>query len=108
MRLFSKIYVGVLVPVIAVVYMLAYLAASRQVAVLEERIVEESRVVAAFMAKEIESAQLTLNWPFAGLEHLTEHPDFLFWWLVSDGTIRLAHDAAFMGTAPPSSLPPVD
>ncbi len=108
MRLFSKIYVGVFVPVIAVVYVLAYLASLQQVAALEERILEENRVVAAFMAKEIEQAQLTLKWPFAGLENLTQRPDFLFWWVVSEGTIHLAHDAAFMGTAPPSSLPPVD
>jgi PAS domain S-box-containing protein len=108
MKLFWKIYLGVLVSVVAVVYALAYLASIQQLGALEERIVQENRGVATVMAQDIEVGLLTEKWPFVSLEALTRRPDFLFWWTVSDGTIRLAHDAAFMGTAPPDALPKVD
>jgi PAS domain S-box-containing protein len=108
MRLTLKVFLGVLVSVVSVAYAATYLASRHQVAALEERIVEENRVVAALLGRQIEVAQLTLNWPFAGLEAVTKHRDFLFWWVVADGRIRLANDAAFMGTTPPRSLPSVD
>jgi len=107
MRLFWKIYLGILLSVAAVACALAYLSSVHQIRMLEDHIIDDNRTVAALMAKQIELGQVTLHWPFASLETLTRRQDFRFWWVIEEGTIRLADDARFMGTAPPSGLPKV-
>ena len=99
MKLFWKLYCVIFICFVTVVVISAYRMASRQIADVQEYIVEKKAAVVSLLTNEIETAHSELRWPFANLKQVSREDDFLFWWIVTDDqTIFLADDNSFVGT----------
>jgi signal transduction histidine kinase len=99
MKLFWKIYIAVLISFVAVIALISYVTSAKQLADAENRIVDKHIIIGSFISKDIERGQAEARWPFENLTKLSEHGDFLFWWIVEkNGTIHIADKASFIGT----------
>ena len=100
MKLFWKIYIAVFISFAGVIALIVYVTSAKQLADAENRIVDEHIIIGSFISKDIERGQAEARWPFENLTKLSEHGDFLFWWIVEkNGTIHLADKASFIGTS---------
>jgi signal transduction histidine kinase len=99
MKLFWKIFTLIFISFIIVVFLISYVITANQISDAEEHIIEENKIIASFLSKELEVGYLQSRWPFESLKKLSERKDFLFWWVVKDnGIIYLADDASFTKT----------
>ncbi len=98
MKLFWKIYCVVFISFVAVIALSSYVTSAQRISDAEESIAEEHRAIGSFIASDIERRQSESKWPFESLKRLSEHHDFIFWWIVQeDGIIHLADKASFIG-----------
>jgi PAS domain S-box-containing protein len=99
-KLFWKIYLAVFTSFVAVVGVISYGTSARQISDAENRIVNEHKMIGSFVVGDIERRRTESSWPFENLTRLSQSKDFLFWWIVeTDGTIRLADKASFIGSS---------
>jgi PAS domain S-box-containing protein len=99
-KLFWKIYLAVFTSFVAVVGAISYGTSARQISDAQNRIVSEHKMIGSFVVGDIERRRTESSWPFENLMRLSQSKDFLFWWIVeSDGTIRLADKASFIGSS---------
>jgi PAS domain S-box-containing protein len=84
---------------VVIVSSISYIISIRQISDVENRIIEEKKIIGSFLSKEIEVGYFESKWPFESLKKLSKHKEVLFWWIVrDDGTIHLADNDSFMGT----------
>lgn len=108
MKLFFKIIIAVFITTFFVATGLLYFLAARQIAEIKEHIIQENRITAAFISKELEQGYLESRWPFEALKELQTRDDFVFWWIVNDEReIYLANDDSFMETAADDYFPEI-
>jgi PAS domain S-box-containing protein len=99
MKLFWKIFASIFFSFVVTVSLISYVITIRQIATVEEDIIENTKILGSFLSKEIEVGYFENKWPFESLKKLSNHKGILFWWIVrDDGTIHLADDASFMET----------
>ncbi len=108
MKLFWKIFAAVLISFIIVFSFTFYIVSDKVISNMENNIIEEYRMFANHMSKDIEVSHLQSEWPFEMLYSLSKSENFLFWWIVEDNnTIHMADNAAFMGTYVDDYFPPI-
>lgn len=99
MKLFWKIFAAVFISFVIVISLISYVVTVRRISDAKEHIVEENRVIGSFISREIEKSHQESRWPFESLKKLSDHKNFLFWWVVrDDGIVHLADTTSFMGT----------
>jgi PAS domain S-box-containing protein len=102
LKLFWKIYVAVFTSFVAVVGAISYGTSAWQISNAENRIVNEHKMIGSFVVGDMERRRTESSWPFENLARLSQYKGFLFWWVVeTDGTIRLADRASFIGSSAP-------
>ena len=109
MKLFWKLFLAAFVSFAIVVALVSYVVVHKEISEVEKSIADKNGVVGGVLAKEIEKDFVKAQWPFESLREISEHEDFLFWWVVTDdGKIHLADDATFMETHAHSYFPDID
>jgi PAS domain S-box-containing protein len=99
MKLFWKIYCAVLVAFVTVITLSSYVTSAKRISQAEKSIAEQHRVIGSLVSSDTERSRLESKWPFESLRRLSEHPDFIFWWIVGEnGIIHLADKASFIGS----------
>jgi PAS domain S-box-containing protein len=98
MKLFWKIYCAVLIAFVAVIALSSYVTSAKRISQAEKSIAEQHRIIGSLVSSDIEQSQRESKWPFESLRRLSEHHDFIFWWIVrQDGIVHLADKASFIG-----------
>jgi len=106
MNLFWKIFFPVFLSFVIVAAVAAWVVIRYEISRQEAATIAMHKAMASVIANDVERSYLEGRWPFEDLRCLSEHGDFLFWWIVrDDGQIHLAHDSAFMGTAAEDYFP---
>jgi len=99
MRLFGKIFAGVLLCFVLLVLALSHLVSAILIAETRAGLIDRHRFMAQHVAKEVAAARRESRWPFESLHSLTQQSEVRFWWVVdAEGRIELANKAEFMGT----------
>jgi PAS domain S-box-containing protein len=108
MKLFTKIFLFILISFIVVVSFISYFITIEQISDTKKNVLQEYKIIGSFLSKEIEVGYFESHWPFESLKKLSEYKGFLFWWIVDDkGVIHLANNASFIRTVAKDYFPEI-
>jgi len=106
MKLFAKIYSAVFVSFVAAIALISYVTTVKQISDAEHRTIDLHRTIGSLISKDIERGHIESKWPFESLKRLSNHHNFLFWWIIDDtGSIYLADTSSLMGSVARDYLP---
>jgi signal transduction histidine kinase len=100
MKIFRKTFITVFSCFLIIILILSYILAINHIDDSENALIEQNRIHARLISKQIEIGYLQSDWPYELLSELANRDDFMFWWVVKgDGAIYRSDDVSFMKTS---------